>query len=81
MRSSRPAGLHVRAAALEHKVAEIKGTNLQEEALLGVHKLSLRGGDAKESRVEQVHPLEEAAKPGAQLALAIPGRLQIPARV
>lgn len=66
---------------LEHKEPRVKGTNLQEEALLGVHELSLRGGDAEEGRVEQVHPVEEAAKSGAQLALAIPGRLQIPARV
>lgn len=55
--------------------------DLEEEALLGVHKLSLRDGDAELGGIKMVHALQEAAKSGAQLAAAVPRRLQVPARV
>lgn len=56
-------------------------TDLEEEALLRIHELSLGDGDAEVGRIELVHAVQEPTKPGAQLALAIARRVQVPARM
>lgn len=60
---------------------KVDETDLQEETLLRVHELSLGDGDTKVGRIKLVHALQESTKPGAQLALAIARRVQVPARM
>ena len=56
-----------------------ESARLKEQALLGVHELRLGHADAKTGGVKCVDARQEAAEPGAQLALAVARRLKVPA--